>query len=64
MFKHYFERIENVEIAPVISLILFFVLFIGILIWVLRADKNYIKKMKNLPFDDGETDAPETNLNN
>lgn len=64
MFKHYFERIQHVELWPVISLILFFVFFVGIIIWVLRADENYIRKMENLPFEDGEEEVPEIKLNN
>ncbi len=64
MFKHYFERMENVEFWPVVSLILFFIIFVGIVIWVFRADKDYINKMKNLPFEDGEAETSETNLNN
>lgn len=51
MFKNYFEGIENIEIGPVISLTIFFLFFVGLIIWVLKADKKYINKMKNLPFD-------------
>lgn len=52
MFKHYFEQIEQVEIWPIISLSIFFIFFIGLLIYVLTVDKNYIKKVSNLPMDD------------
>ncbi len=63
MFKHYFEQIEGVEIWPIISLILFFTIFIFTVIWILLLDKKYIQKMKGLPFEDepGET---KTNLKN
>ena len=54
MFKHYFERIENVETGPIISLILFFVFFVVMTIWIFRLDKKFVKKMKNLPLEDGE----------
>lgn len=53
MFKHYFELIHQVEIWPIISLSIFFAFFIGLLIWVIRADKDYIKSMSELPIDDG-----------
>ncbi len=61
MFKHYFEQIDGVEIWPIISLILFFTIFIFTVIWILLLDKKYIQKMKSLPFEDepGET---KTNL--
>lgn len=53
MFKHYFEGAENIEVGPVISLIMFFVFFIGLLYWVFKVDKNFIKKMEDMPLDDG-----------
>jgi cbb3-type cytochrome oxidase subunit 3 len=52
MFKHYFETIENVEIFPIISLSIFFLFFLGLIWWVIRADKNYINKMKSLPMEE------------
>jgi len=63
MFKHYFEEIQNIEIWPIISLILFFVFFIFTILWILMLDKKQIEKMKNLPLEDegGET---KTNLKN
>lgn len=51
MFKHYFESIENIERGPVISLIIFFVFFIGLLIYIWKMDKGFINKMKNMPLD-------------
>ena len=61
MFKHYFEQIEGVEIWPIISLILFFVVFIFTVIWILMLDKKYIQKMKGLPFED-DADVTETEI--
>ena len=52
MFKYYFEQINNVAIWPVISLIIFITFFIGLLIWVFKADKKYINEMSNLPIGD------------
>lgn len=52
MFKHYFERIENIEIWPIISLAIFFSFFIGLLIYVYKADSKHINKMKGMPLDD------------
>lgn len=61
MFKHYFEQIQNIEIWPIISLILFFVFFTFTMVWIVFLDKKYIEKMKSLPFDD-EADGTKTNL--
>lgn len=51
MFKYLFDSIAGIEIFPIISLLLFFGLFIGIVYWAVRADKKYLKKMKELPLD-------------
>ena len=55
MFKHYFERIQGIEIYPVISLLIFFIFFVLLFVWVISADKKYINKMKNLPLDGTES---------
>jgi cytochrome c oxidase cbb3-type subunit IV len=55
MFKHYFERIAGIETFPVLSLIIFFLFFLGLLIWVIRADTGFIAEMKNVPLDSKET---------
>lgn len=49
MFKHYFEQIQGIEIWPIISLIIFFTFFVGLICWVIKVDKGYIKEMENLP---------------
>jgi hypothetical protein len=54
MFKHYLERIQNVETWPIISLILFVAVFVIILIYVFSISKKHIDQMKSLPFDEGE----------
>jgi cytochrome c oxidase cbb3-type subunit 4 len=52
MFKHYFERIStDIVIYPLISFAIFFLFFLGLLIWVVQVDKNYINEMKNIPLD-------------
>ncbi len=52
--KHYFEGIVDVEIYPIISLILFFIVFIVMLIHVMKIPKTSIEKISNLPLDEDE----------
>ncbi len=54
MFKHYFEQIQNIEIWPIISLIIFFVFFTVTMIRIFFMDKKFVDKMKSLPFDDND----------
>ena len=60
MIKEFLESVEGVSVYPIISLIVFVMFFVIILVWMLKVDKNYIKKMENLPFEKEE----ENNFNN
>ena len=58
MFKNYFQDIQYIEVGPVIGLTIFFVFFIVLIYLVVKADKGFISKMKNLPLDDDELKEP------
>ncbi len=49
------EAIENVEIFPIISFLIFFSFFIGILIHVIRQDKKTIQEISSIPLEDDST---------
>lgn len=51
-FINYLESITGVGIYPLTSLLIFFVFFAALLLWVFRADKNYISSLKQIPFPD------------
>ncbi len=61
MFKHYFEGAEHIAVGPVISLVIFFVFFLVLLLWVVKADKGFIKKMRELPLDDASVEPQQLN---
>ena len=46
--------IEGIEIFPIVSLIIFFSFFVGLGIYMFKVDKNRIKELKNIPFDEDE----------
>ena len=50
--KHHMSSIEGIEIYPVISLLIFFLFFTGLLWYVYRMDKGYVGQMENCPFED------------
>ncbi|WP_375586412.1 cbb3-type cytochrome c oxidase subunit 3 [Cyclobacterium xiamenense] len=52
MQKEILRSIENIEIYPIISLLIFVTFFIGMFWWVLRVDKKYIDHMKEMPLAD------------
>jgi cytochrome c oxidase cbb3-type subunit 4 len=56
MIKDLLQSVEGITIYPIISLIVFVLFFALIIIWMFRVDKNYIKKMENLPLEkEGDT---------
>lgn len=50
-FTNYLERITDVSIYPVISLLMFVSFFAIVTLWVIRTDKKTIKHMENLPLE-------------
>ena len=50
--KKYAETIDQIEIYPIISLIIFFGFFVGVLWYVLRMRQSEVNSMKQLPLDD------------
>ena len=58
-FSNYLTSIENVSIYPVITLILFFSVFVGALIWAYTRDKNYISELENIPLDNDNNNNSE-----
>ncbi len=53
-FINYLSEIVNVEIYPMISLIIFVLFFVGLIIYVIKSDKNYIKKMSDMPLENND----------
>ena len=49
--KHNLEGIDGVEIYPIISLLIFVVVFITMFVFVLKMPKNRIDEISQLPLD-------------
>jgi len=54
MYKELLQSIEGIEIFPLISLFIFLALSVGVVIWIVKLDKGYVKEMKALPLDGDE----------
>lgn len=55
MISESLEAITGVSIYPIISFVLFFTFFAGMLVWVFRQSKAEIAELSNLPLDDDQT---------
>lgn len=50
--KKYAESMSGIDVYPNIALALFLVVFIGMVIFALKANKNYIHELEQLPLND------------
>jgi len=60
MYKNVLQNINNIEIWPILSFVIFFVFFLCLLWWVFKVDKEFISRMAALPFDDSNDDTIDT----
>lgn len=58
--SHNFDGIDGIEIYPIISLLLFFIVFVTMLIIVIKMPKNRIDEISQLPLDN-DTNSKEYN---
>lgn len=49
MYKSVLQSIDGIEIFPVISFVIFFAFFIGLLLFVIFSDKKHIAAMSEMP---------------
>ena len=61
MIQDTLRSIGGIGLYGIISIGLFFTVFLGMLIWVFRLKKNYLNSMGALPIEhDSESDLPST----
>jgi cytochrome c oxidase cbb3-type subunit IV len=51
MIRDVLQSVEGISVYPIISLIIFVLFFAILIIWMIKVDKKYINKMKNLPLE-------------
>jgi len=61
--KHTMDTIVGIEIFPIISFLIFFSFFIGLLIYVKRLSKDHIDEMGSLPLENDDQHVPTTKTN-
>ncbi|MFM1929224.1 MAG: hypothetical protein RL387_552 [Bacteroidota bacterium] len=49
--KKYTETMQNANVYPIFSLIIFIAFFVGVLWYVKMMDKNEVDTIKNLPLE-------------
>ena len=54
MFQNIFESLKGIGIYGIISILIFFTFFTGMLVWAFALKKNYLNNMESLPLESGE----------
>jgi hypothetical protein len=49
MYKNVLQSITGIEIFPLISFVIFFAFFLGLLLYVVFSDKKHLASMSELP---------------
>ena len=53
--KHNMETIAGVAIYPILSLLIFFLFFVGLALWVFSYKKDKIVELSQIPLNDNPT---------
>lgn len=61
MYKNVLQSIENIEVWPVISFVIFFLFFLCLLWYVFTTDKKFIEKMETMPIQDSAAENEKSN---
>lgn len=56
MYKNVLQAIEGIEIYPLISFTIFFLFFLGLLVYVALMDKKYVSNMSSFACSDDDQD--------
>ena len=57
MYKNVLQAIDGIEIYPIISFVIFFLFFLGLILYVILMDKKYVQTMSSLACTDENEDT-------
>lgn len=61
MIRNVLQAISGIEIYPIISLMIFLLLFAAVLMWFFKVDKSHVNTMAAIPLQDADSVDVETN---
>ena len=62
MIENVLSRMGGVDVYGIISVCLFFAVFIGVLVWMIGLKKSYLQEMGELPLEDAAGPDSDANL--
>lgn len=57
MYKNVLQAIDGIEIYPLISFGIFFLFFLGLIVYVIVMDKKYVQAMSSFACEDETEDT-------
>ena len=57
MFKDVLQSVEGIEFYTIVSMLILILFFIGMIIWLFKVDKKYIKHMSELPLNENNNEV-------
>ena len=51
MFREIISMMPGNEVIAIASMFFFILMFLGVVVWVVRADRSYLDHMKRLPLE-------------
>ena len=62
MIENVLSKMGGVDMYGIISICLFFAVFVGVLLWTLRLKKPYLNAMRELPLEGSPASGSDANL--
>ena len=56
MYKDILQSISGIELYAIVAMVIFILFFVGMAIWVIKVDKKYIKRMRELPIEENNNE--------
>ena len=60
MYKEVLENISGIGLYGIVSILIFFVFFSGVLVWACALSSKYLKNLGDLPLQANECPEPST----
>lgn len=57
MIRNVLESIGGISVFPAVSLVLFVLVFAGVVVWAIRLNRRHLEHMRHLPLTDDKPDA-------
>jgi cytochrome c oxidase cbb3-type subunit IV len=64
MFKNILESVDGLSLWAIVSMLIFFILFIFLFVRIITYDKRYMKYMSSLPLEEETTNIINKGVNN